>query len=448
MSAPGTPKYGANERALDGASNSSAAKNTVVAVDDFDAPLLTVTAAAAVSAPASGNSSASEPEVVKEYMTFDSMDLPLDLLRGIYGYGFEKPSEIQRKVIVPMKNRRDTLAQAHSGTGKTGGFLIGVLANMDKSLNEVQAGVLAPTRELADQIYTVAKGLTQHMGIRVHLAVGGNHVDADLAKLRRGSSDIPHLIIATPGRFYDLLNRKAIHPSTFKALILDEADQLLDAKFKEQIYTILSNPFKWTEDTQIGLFSATMIPAIVATAETLLARRPLKILRDPEEVSLDGISQYYLLVDRPEQKLDALCDLSDCLTFTQCTIFVNTQKDAENLCDAMTGRGFDVSFIHGTMDAKDRKRIMDSFREGKIRVLIATDLIGRGIDVQQISLVINFQLPVQHSNYIHRIGRSGRYGRKGASINIIDKREMRQQEEIEAFYGRKVAVLPMDLNIY
>jgi translation initiation factor 4A len=127
---------------------------------------------------------------------------------------------------------------------------------------------------------------------------------------------------------------------------------------------------------------------------------------------------------------------------------VNTQKDAENLCDAMTGRGFDVSFIHGTMDSKDRKRIMDSFREGKIRVLIATDLIGRGIDVQQISLVINFQLPVQHSNYIHRIGRSGRYGRKGASINIIDKREMRQQEEIEAFYGRKIAVLPMDLNIY
>jgi translation initiation factor 4A len=340
------------------------------------------------------------------------------------------------------------LAQAPSGTGKTGGFLIGILSNMDPSIDEVQAGVLAPTRELADQIYTVAKGLVAHMGIRVHLAVGGGHVDADLAKLRRGSKEIPHLLIATPGRFYDLLNRKAINPRTFKALILDEADQLLDAKFKEQIYCILSDPFKWTEETQIGLFSATMIPAIAAVANTLLARNPLKILRDPEEVSLEGIAQYYLLVDRPEHKLEALCDLSDCLTFQQCTIFVNTQKEAENLCDAMIGRGFDVSCIHGDMEPKERKRVMDAFRLGKIRVLIATDLIGRGIDVQQISLVINFQLPVQHSNYIHRIGRSGRYGRKGASINIIDKREMRQQEEIEAFYGRKVAVLPMDLNIY
>jgi len=442
MSRPGTPKFGD--------------------VDDFDAPVLTTnsstnsaaaaTASASASASSSLSSSSATPlytsEVVEEIKSFDKMDLPSNLLRGIYGYGFEKPSEIQSKVIVPMKARRDVLAQAPSGTGKTGGFLIGILSNMDPTVDEVQAGVLAPTRELADQIYTVAKGLVTHMGIRVHLAVGGGHVDADLAKLRRGSKEIPHLLIATPGRFYDLLNRKAINPRTFKALILDEADQLLDAKFKEQIYCILSDPFKWTEETQIGLFSATMIPAIAAVANTLLARNPLKILRDPEEVSLEGISQYYLLVDRPEHKLEALCDLSDCLTFQQCTIFVNTQKEAENLCDAMIGRGFDVSCIHGDMEPKERKRVMDAFRLGKIRVLIATDLIGRGIDVQQISLVINFQLPVQHSNYIHRIGRSGRFGRKGASINIVDQREMRVQEEIEAFYGKKIAVLPMDLKIY
>jgi len=301
---------------------------------------------------------------------------------------------------------------------------------------------------LADQTGNVAKALGTFMGLRYHLATGGVGVDTDLEKLGRGSTAIPHLLVVTPGRFYDLLTRKAVKPATIRVLVLDEADQLLDAKFKEQIQTIMSEPFIWPASTQVALVSATMIPAIAATAKTLLVRNPVTILREADEVSLDGIRQFCIKLDREDQKLMTLCDLSDHLTIKQCTIFVNTRAKAEWLMEQMRRQGFDLDCIHGDMDLKERKRRMDSFRAGKIRVLIATDLLARGIDVQQISLVINYELPVSRENYIHRIGRSGRFGRKGASINLLDAREVRIQAEIEEFYGKKVEDLPMDLDIY
>jgi superfamily II DNA/RNA helicase len=382
---------------------------------------------------------------MRRFATFDDMDLPDIILRGIYSYGFEKPSDIQQKAIVPMMEGRDLLAQAPSGTGKTGTFIIGGLTQIDTTRNEVQMVVISPTRELADQTYTVARGIGSYMGLRVHLATGGPPVSEDLAVLNPARPNVPHLLAVTPGRFYDLLNRKAVNPATVRVLVLDEADQMLAARFREQIHCILG--LKWPATLQVALLSATMVPEIRSVAATLL-QNPVEILLEPEAVSLEGIKQYYVGLGREEEKLETLCDIYDHLSIQQATIFVNTKQKAEWLADQMKRRGFDLDFIHGEMPVEDRKRRMEDFRSARVRVLISTDLLGRGIDVQGISLVINYELPVDRENYIHRIGRSGRYGRKGAAINLITPREKRAQEEIESYYGKTVLPLPVDLKIF
>jgi translation initiation factor 4A len=342
---------------------------------------------------------------------------------------------------------RDILAQAQSGTGKTATFTIGGIARIDPSVNAVQMVVITPTRELAEQAEKEALAIGHYLGIRVHKATGGPPVSVDLAALTqgRGADHVPHVLCVTPGRFYDLLNRKAVAPETIRLLVLDEADQMLAARFREQIHCILA--LKWPASVQVALLSATMIPEIREVARDLL-RDPVTILLEPDKVSLEGIKQWYIDIPREEHKLDTLCDIYDHLSIQQATIFVNTKQKAEWLADQMKRRGFDLDYIHGEMDVKEREARMKDFRSGKVRVLISTDLLSRGIDIQAISVVINYELPLDRENYIHRIGRSGRYGRKGASINLVCPREMRMQADIEAFYGKKVNELPLDLNIF
>lgn len=386
--------------------------------------------------------------LMHEYKSFDDMGISELILRGIYSFGFEKPSPVQEKAIVPMMAGYDLLAQAQSGTGKTGTFVIGGISRIDPSKNEVQMVVISPTRELAEQTAAVAKGIGSYIGLRTHTATGGPPVNSDIDVISQSKMKpphVPHVLLVTPGRFYDLLNRKVLSPNTIKVLVLDEADQMLEARFREQVHCILS--LGWPATTQVALLSATMTPDVVAVAKSLL-RDPVEILLEPEEVSLEGIKQWYVEVPREDHKLDTLCDLYDHLSIQQATIFVNTRQKAEWLADQMKRRGFDLNYIHGDMDVADRKFRMTEFRNGKCRVLISTDLLARGIDVQQISIVINYELPLQRENYIHRIGRSGRFGRKGASINLITERERRAQEEIETYYDKKILPLPMDLKIY
>lgn len=390
--------------------------------------------------------SAPAPEF-KRYTTFDEMELDMNLLRGIYSKGYEKPSDIQQQAIVPLISGRDLLAQAQSGTGKTATFTIGGIARIDPTVNAVQMVVITPTRELAEQAEKEALAIGHYLGVRVHKATGGPPVSVDLAVLvqGRGAEHVPHVLCVTPGRFYDLLNRKAVNPDSIRLLILDEADQMLAARFREQVHCILA--LKWPASVQVALLSATMIPEIRDVARDLL-RDPVTILLEPDKVSLDGIKQWYIDIPREEHKLDTLCDIYDHLSIQQATIFVNTKQKAEWLADSMKRRGFDLDYIHGEMDVKERESRMRDFRTGKVRVLISTDLLSRGIDIQAISVVINYELPLDRENYIHRIGRSGRYGRKGASINLVCPREMRMQADIEAFYGKKVNELPLDLNIF
>ncbi len=377
------------------------------------------------------------------FESFDDMGLHDDLLRGIYCCGFEKPSPIQQLAIVPMRLGRDLLAQAQSGTGKTATFLIGGVTRIDTAVNAVQMVVISPTRELAEQTATVAKGIGQFIGLRVYLATGGQRVAQDISAIRGDS--IPHVLVVTPGRLFDLIVRKAVSPATIRVLVMDEADQLLEARFREQIHCILSQG--WPMTTQVALLSATMIEEVAKVAKSLL-RDPVEILLKPDDVTLEGIKQWYVPVDTEDQKLDVLCDLYESLDIQQAALFVNTRGRAEWLAECMRRRGFDLDCIHGDMDVGERKKRMDAFRMGKCRVLISTDLLARGIDVQQVSLVINYELPVHRENYIHRIGRSGRFGRKGASINLVTDREMRCQKDIEAFYSTSVLELPMTLDIY
>lgn len=387
-----------------------------------------------------------ESSDIRLYSSFDDMSLSDSLLRGIYGHGFEKPSQIQQKGIVPVKEGRDILAQAQSGTGKTGTFCIGALSRMDPSLKVPQVLVMVPTRELAQQIETVAKALGLHLGISVYCAVGGTELHHDLRALSGGAQ----FIIGTPGRIYDLMNRKSYNGSSaalprnnIRVLIMDEADQMLENKFREQVMCILELGFP--KETQVALFSATMPPEVIEVANKLL-QNPVRILVPPEEVTLDGIKQYSVPLQKDEWKFDALCDIYSQLNINQAIIYCNKRQRVEWLADKMLSQQFPVSYIHGEMEVGERKRRMAEFRSGSCRVLISTDLLARGIDVQQVSLVINFELPSQKENYIHRIGRSGRFGRKGVAINLLGPDEMAAMKEIESHYVTKIEDLPEDLG--
>jgi superfamily II DNA/RNA helicase len=371
-------------------------------------------------------------------LSFDEMGLPETLLRGIYAHGFEKPSPIQQKAIIPIKNGNDVLAQAQSGTGKTGAFSIGAMCHVDPALKKPQILVLVPTRELAQQIEYVASNLGAHLPLSVYSATGGTPINSDLRALEKGAQ----YIVGTPGRIYDLMHRGAIQRQHIKYLIMDEADQMLEDRFREQVMCILGLGFP--KETHVALFSATMPAEVVEFAEKLL-NNPVKILIPPEEVTLEGIKQYFVELPREDWKYEVLCDLYQQLNINQAIIYCNKRQKVEWLAEKMTAQGFPLSFIHGEMEVEERRRRMTEFRKGGIRVLISTDLLARGIDVQQVSLVINYELPMQRENYIHRIGRSGRFGRKGVSINLLLPDEMKMMKDIESFYATTVAMLPEDL---
>jgi translation initiation factor 4A len=370
--------------------------------------------------------------------SFDAMDfLPEELLRGIYAYGFEKPSAIQQRAIKPVILGRDLIAQAQSGTGKTATFAIGTLAKLDPSKKECQALILAPTRELAQQIQKVVTALSDYMNIKVHACVGGTAVREDIRTLQAGV----HIVVGTPGRVYDMINRHALSLNSIQQFFLDEADEMLSRGFKDQIYDI----FKFLPETvQVCLFSATMPLMVLEVTENFM-QDPVRILVKKDELTLEGIQQFYIAVDREDWKLETLMDLYETLTITQAIIYCNTRSKVDWLQQKMQEKDFTVSCMHGDMDQRERDVVMREFRSGSSRVLITTDLLARGIDVQQVSLVINFDLPTNRENYIHRIGRSGRFGRKGVAINFLTDNDVRYLRDIETFYNTEITEMPMDV---
>jgi len=365
---------------------------------------------------------------------FDHMNLKEDLLRGIYAYGFEKPSAIQQRAIIPLCKGHDLIAQAQSGTGKTATFTIGILQQLDFALLDCQALVLAPTRELAQQIQKVVTALGDYLNVRCHSCIGGTRVRDDISKLQEGV----HVVVGTPGRVYDMLCRNVLRPDHIKIFILDEADEMLSRGFKDQIYDIFT---ALPPSVQVGLFSATMPPEALEITSRFM-NSPVRILVKRDELTLEGIKQFYISVEREEWKLDTLCDLYDTLNITQAVIFCNTRRKVDWLTDKMRAREFTVSSTHGDISQKERDVILTEFRTGSSRVLITTDLLARGIDVQQVSLVINYDLPRNLENYIHRIGRSGRFGRKGVAINFVTNEDIRTLRDLEQFYNTQIEEMP------
>uniref|UniRef100_A0A0K0EZM5 Eukaryotic initiation factor 4A n=1 Tax=Strongyloides venezuelensis TaxID=75913 RepID=A0A0K0EZM5_STRVS len=369
--------------------------------------------------------------------SFDAMGLKDELLRGIYAFGFERPSVIQQRAIVPCCGNKDVIAQAQSGTGKTGTFSISVLQSIDTDLPETQALIMAPTRELAQQIYQVIVDIGYYMKVKVHACIGGTNVRDDQRILSSGV----HVVVGTPGRVNDMIARKFLKTDNIKMFVLDEADEMLSMGFKEQIY----NAFKaLPHNVQVVLLSATMAQDVLEVTKKFM-NDPIKILIREEEVTLEGIRQFYVNIGKEQYKFSTLCDLFNIVSITQSVIFCNTRRKVEDLAAQMKEQNFTVSFMHGDMDQQERNVIMREFRSGSSRVLITTDLLARGIDVQQVSLVINYDLPVKRENYVHRIGRTGRFGRKGVAINFITDADQRQLQDIEKYYSTRIDEMPENI---
>ena len=369
------------------------------------------------------------------YESFDNMSLHDSLLKGIYTYGFEVPSNIQKKSIVPIINKRDVIAQSQSGTGKTGSFIIGlaqVLINLNSDTIN-QALILAPTRELAIQINNVTSELIKFTSLINNVFIGGTNNSRNINN---------QITVGTPGRIYDLMNKSMLPSENIKLMVLDEADEMLSRGFKEQIYLILK---RISKDAQVILFSATMPPDILQLTNKFM-NNPLKILIPTEDLTLEGIRQYYVAMEKEDHKIDTLYDIYKVIKVTQCIIYTNSKKKTEFISKMLNDEGFPVNFIHGGLLQNDRKQIMEDFRSGTIKILITTDILSRGIDIQQVSLVINFDLPKEKETYIHRIGRSGRFGRKGTVINFISVYDITALKAIEQFYNTTILQLPEDVS--
>jgi ATP-dependent RNA helicase len=370
--------------------------------------------------------------------SFEKMGLKEDLLRGIYHYGFTVPSAIQQRAIIPVTKQRDVIAQAQSGTGKTATFSIGVLQNIDTSSNEPQALILSPTRELAQQIQKVMYALGNYMSVEVHCCVGGKSVGEDIRRLDAGVQ----VVSGTPGRVFDMIKKKNLRTRNIKMLVLDEADEMLSQGFKEQIYDI----YRYLPPmTQVILVSATL-PREVLEMTKKFMNDPIRILVKRDELTLEGIKQFFVAVEKEQWKFDTLCDLYDSLTISQAVIFCNTKKKVDWLTEKMTKANFTVVKMHGEMEQPEREAVMKAFRNTEYRVLITTDIWARGLDVSQISLVINYDIPMNREIYIHRIGRSGRFGKKGVAINFVCNDDIRILRDIEQFYATQIDEMPISIT--
>ena len=376
-----------------------------------------------------------------EINNWDELDLKTDLLRGIYAYGFEKPSPIQCKSIKPIMMKKDILAQAQSGTGKTAAFTIGALSILDFDNPDTQVLILSPTRELCIQTANVVSSIGSMMeGLRIQTLFGGTYTEDDYDS--HFKKVLPHIIAGCPGRVQDMIKRSKINVNTIKLVILDEADELLSSGFKEQIYNIFQS---FNSEVQVALFTATL-PSYIDNVVEKIMRDPVKIIVKAERLTLEGISQYFVAVEDDKQKYATLKDLYSYISMSQCIIYCNSVKRVSDLYDAMHEDGFPVCCIHSNMDKQARSNSFNEFKSGKFRVLISSNVTSRGIDIQQVSTVINFDIPKCVHNYIHRIGRSGRWGRKGVGINFITRRDVSKLKEIEQHYSCQINELPSSFD--
>eukprot|EP01114_Cavostelium_apophysatum_P012489 TRINITY_DN2802_c0_g1_i1.p1 TRINITY_DN2802_c0_g1~~TRINITY_DN2802_c0_g1_i1.p1 ORF type:complete len:364 (-),score=89.25 TRINITY_DN2802_c0_g1_i1:210-1301(-) len=359
---------------------------------------------------------------------------------GIFEKGFEKPSPIQEEAIPIALAGRDILARAKNGTGKTASFLIPALEKTDTTKNHIQVLVLVPTRELALQTSQVCKELGKHMNVQVMVSTGGTSLRDDIIRLY----NTVHIFVATPGRVLDLASKGCCDLSHCNMMVLDEADKLLSPEFQPLVEEIITHLPK---DKQILLFSATF-PVTVKDFKDRFLRKPYEInLMD--ELTLKGVTQYYAFVEE-RQKVHCLNTLFSKLQINQSIIFCNSVNRVELLAKKITELGYSCFYIHAKMQQSDRNRVFHDFRNGACRNLVSSDLFTRGIDIQAVNVVINFDFPKNSETYLHRIGRSGRFGHLGVAINLITYEDRFNLYKIEQELGTEIKPIPpvIDKSLY
>ena len=376
-------------------------------------------------------------------LTFADLGLGDAVLKALKDVGYETPSAIQAATIPPLLSGRDVLGVAQTGTGKTAAFALPILDRLDLSQKTPQALVLAPTRELALQVCEAFERYSSHLkGVHVLPVYGGQGYGTQLSALRRGV----HVIVGTPGRIMDHLEKGTLDLSALKYLVLDEADEMLKMGFAEDVETILADT---PDDKQIALFSATMPPQIRRISQ--------KYLHDPEEITVKNktttsanTTQRYLMVSYP-QKVDALTRILEVENFEGMIVFVRTKNETETLAEKLRARGYSASAISGDVAQAQRERTVEQLKNGKLDILVATDVAARGLDVERISHVVNFDIPIDTESYVHRIGRTGRAGRSGAAISFVTPRERRLLGAIEKATRQPMVEMQMpsveDVNV-
>lgn len=376
-----------------------------------------------------------------EIKSWDELEIDQNILRGIYGMGYENPSPIQQRAIKPITMGRDIVAQAQSGTGKTATFAIGALSRVDFTLKKTQVLILSPTKELTIQTSSVIEKIGSMVpNLNIENMYGGMTSGSNSNRFLNTTR--PQIICGCPGKVFDMLRRNTLNTSHIKLVIMDEVDEMLSTGFKDQVYNIFQF---MNEDIQVALFSATMPPNIDSIINQIV-RNPVRILVKSEMLTLEGIRQFYVAVDDDGQKYETLKHLFSYLSVSQCIIYCNSVKRVCDLYDAMIQDKFPVCCIHSSMTKEERFQSFTEFKNGSSRVLISTNVTSRGIDIQQVSTVINFDVPHCIDNYLHRIGRSGRWGRKGVGINFVTRRDIDQLRRIEQHYDSQINEMPEDIT--
>lgn len=363
---------------------------------------------------------------------FEDFCLKRELLMGIFEKGWEKPSPIQEASIPIAMAGRDILARAKNGTGKTGAYTIPILEQIDVTKDIIQGMIIVPTRELALQTSQIAIELSQHLGIKVMVTTGGTNLKDDIMRIY----EKVHLVVATPGRILDLMEKKVANMENCNILVLDEADKLLSQDFKGMLDRVI---YHLPKTRQILLFSATF----PLTVESFMRKH----LKDPyeinlmDELTLKGITQFYAFVQE-RQKVHCLNTLFSKLRINQSIIFCNSTQRVELLAKKITELGYSCYYIHAKMAQAHRNRVFHDFRDGNCRNLVCSDLFTRGIDIQAVNVVINFDFPKMAETYLHRIGRSGRFGHLGVAINLITYDDRFALHRIEQELGTEIKPIP------
>ena len=368
-------------------------------------------------------------------MKFEELNIDERILRAIEDMGFEETSPIQTQAIPAVCEGIDVVGQAQTGTGKTAAYTIPMLMKIDPQIKKPQAIVLCPTRELAVQVAEEIRKLAKYMSdIKVLPVYGGQEIVRQIKSLKTGVQ----IIVGTPGRVMDHMRRKTVKFDNINMVILDEADEMLDMGFREDMETILTET---PEDRQTVMFSATMPKAIMDIARNFQKdARIIKVVR--KELTVSNIEQFYYEV-RPKNKTEVLCRLIDIYNPRLSVVFCNTKRQVDELISELKGRGYFADGIHGDMKQQQRDRVMDDFRSGKVDILIATDVAARGIDVDDVDMVFNYDIPQDEEYYVHRIGRTGRAGRSGMALSFISGKEVYKLKDIERYCKTKILAKPV-----